>query len=123
MSSIIRVLDRRSGITYVYSSESYWDKEKKAPRNRRKLIGKVDPQTGDVVPTSGTRRRAMERNEEEARKRLIEDIQGLDNDRSILSQQYRDALDQFDMSLQNLEKDIQSKRKEIESTRRMLLES
>jgi hypothetical protein len=123
MSSIIRVLDRRSGITYVYSSESYWDKEKKAPRNRRKLIGKVDPQTGDVVPTSGTRRRAMERNEEEARKRLIEDIQGLDNDRSILSQQYREALDQFDMSLQNLEKDIQSKRKEIESTRRMLLES
>jgi hypothetical protein len=65
----------------------------------------------------------MERNEEEARKRLIEDIQGLDNDRSILSQQYREALDQFDMSLQNLEKDIQSKRKEIESTRRMLLES
>ncbi len=123
MSSIIRVLDRRSGITYVYSSESYWDKEKKAPRNRRKLIGKVDPQTGDVVPTSGTRRRAMERNEEEARKRLIEDIQGLDNDRSILSQRYREALDQFDMSLQNLEKDIQSKRKEIESTRRMLLES
>jgi hypothetical protein len=123
MSSIIRVLDRRSGITYVYSSESYWDKEKKAPRNRRKLIGKVDPQTGDVVPTSGTRRRAMERNEEEARKRLREDIQGVDNDRSILSQKYRDALDQFDISLQNLEKDIQSKRKEIESTRRMLLES
>ena len=123
MSSIIRVLDRRSGITYVYSSESYWDKEKKAPRNRRKLIGKVDPQTGDVVPTSGTRRRAMERNEEEARKRLREDIQGLDNDLSILSQKYRDALDQFDISLQNLEKDIQSKRKEIESTRRMLLES
>ena len=83
----------------------------------------MDPQTGDVVPTSGTRRRAMERNEEEARKRLREDIQGVDNDRSILSQKYRDALDQFDISLQNLEKDIQSKRKEIESTRRMLLES
>ena len=95
MSSIIRVLDRRSGITYVYSSESYWDKEKKAPRNRRKLIGKVDPQTGDVVPTSGTRRRAMERNEEEARKRLREDIQGVDNDRSILSQKYRDQVQDF----------------------------
>lgn len=61
MTSIIRSLDRRSGITYVYESESYWDREKKAPRSRRRLIGKVDPETGEVVPTSGTRRRAMER--------------------------------------------------------------
>lgn len=61
MTSIIRSLDRRSGITYVYESESYWDRDKKAPRSRRRLIGKVDPETGEVVPTSGTRRRAMER--------------------------------------------------------------
>ena len=35
MSSIIRSLDKRSGITYVYQSTSYWDKEKKAPRSKR----------------------------------------------------------------------------------------
>lgn len=71
MTSIIRSLDRRSGITYVYESESYWDKNKKAPRSRRRLIGKVDPETGEVVPTSGTRRRAMERRAaEEAEARL-----------------------------------------------------
>ena len=53
MASIIKHTDKRSGITYVYESISYWDKEKKMPRCKRKLIGKVDPETGDIVPTDG----------------------------------------------------------------------
>lgn len=47
----VRVTNKKSGITYVYESESYWDKEKKQPRNKRKLIGKIDPETGEIVPT------------------------------------------------------------------------
>ena len=39
------------GVTYVYSSESYYDPDKKQSRSKRKLIGKVDPETGEVVPT------------------------------------------------------------------------
>ncbi|MDD7327570.1 MAG: transposase [Lachnospiraceae bacterium] len=38
MSCIIKSLDKRSGITYVYQSSSYCDKEKKAPRSKRVLI-------------------------------------------------------------------------------------
>ncbi len=53
MSSIIKVFDKRSGNTYFYESESYWDKEKQQPRSRRKLIGKLDPATGDMIPTDG----------------------------------------------------------------------
>ena len=53
MSSIIKVFDKRSGNTYFYESESYWDKEKQQPRSRRKLIGKLDPATGAMVPTDG----------------------------------------------------------------------
>ena len=49
--SIVRAHNRERNITYVYESESYWDKEKKQPRARRRLIGKVDPETGEVVPT------------------------------------------------------------------------
>lgn len=49
--AITKSRDNRTGITYVYSSESYWDKEKKAPRNRKKLIGKIDEATGEIVPT------------------------------------------------------------------------
>jgi hypothetical protein len=51
--SIVKSKNKKSGITYVYESESYWDKEKKQPRNNRKLIGKIDDLTGNIVPTRG----------------------------------------------------------------------
>lgn len=56
--SIVKHTDKRSGVTYVYESESYWDKEKKQPRSKRTLIGKIDEETGEVVPTgrSGKKR-------------------------------------------------------------------
>lgn len=53
MSSIIKKLNKQTGVTYVYESESYWDNEKKQPRSRRKLIGKIDEETGEIVPTGG----------------------------------------------------------------------
>lgn len=49
--SIVKHTDKRSGVTYVYESESYWDKEKKQPRSKRTLIGKIDEVTGEVIPT------------------------------------------------------------------------
>lgn len=51
--SIVHQLDKRSGITYVYESEAYWDKEKQQSRSHRRLIGRLDPATGEVVPTDG----------------------------------------------------------------------
>ena len=51
--AIIKQFDKRSGITYVYDSKSYYDKEKKCSRAKRTLIGKVDPDTGEIVPTDG----------------------------------------------------------------------
>jgi transposase len=49
-------LDKRIGITYAYESTAVWDKEKKQSRARRTLIGKLDPDTGQIVPTSGRNR-------------------------------------------------------------------
>jgi len=40
-----------TGITYVYENQAYWDKTKKQSRSRRKLVGKLDPETGEVIPT------------------------------------------------------------------------
>ena len=51
--AIIKQHDKRSGITYAYESHSYWDPEKKMTRAKRKLIGRVDPETGEIVPTDG----------------------------------------------------------------------
>ena len=55
--AIIKQYDKRSGITYAYESHSYWDPEKKMTRAKRKLIGRVDPETGEIVPTDGRNRK------------------------------------------------------------------
>lgn len=60
MASIIKKLNKQTGVTYVYESESYWDKEKKQPRSKRRLIGKIDEQTGEIVPTGGRKGRKKE---------------------------------------------------------------
>ena len=51
--AIIKQFDKRSGITYVYDSKSFYDKEKKCSRAKRTLIGKIDPDTGEIIPTDG----------------------------------------------------------------------
>jgi len=51
MSSQTHHHNKMTGVTYVYSVESYWDKEKKAPRNRQICIGKIDKATGEIIPT------------------------------------------------------------------------
>ena len=43
--------NKKTGATYVYSVQSYWDKEKKAPRNRQVCLGKLDTATGEVIPS------------------------------------------------------------------------
>lgn len=60
--AIIKQLDKRSGITYVYESTSYWDKEKKQPRSKRTLIGRLDSDTGKVVPTDGRGKHRNQKN-------------------------------------------------------------
>lgn len=59
--AIIKQFDKRSGITYVYESKSYWDKEKKQSRAKRTLIGKIDEKTGEMVPTDGRMRNAKKK--------------------------------------------------------------
>ena len=50
MSCIVKSHDKKSGITYVYRSESFWDPIKKRPSPRRTCIGHLDPDTGEIVP-------------------------------------------------------------------------
>ena len=52
----IRQKDKATGIVYVYEATSKWDPEKKQSRyGKRKLVGHVDPETGEVVPNRPTR--------------------------------------------------------------------
>ena len=60
--AIINQFDKRTGITYVYDSKSYYDKEKKCSRAKRTLIGRLDPETGEIIPTDGRNKGARFKN-------------------------------------------------------------
>ena len=49
--AIIKQYHKDTDTTYVYESESYWDPELKQARSKRKCIGKIDPETGEIIPT------------------------------------------------------------------------
>lgn len=51
--------DSRSGktVTYAYETTYVWDKERKQSRSKRTLIGRVDEETGKIVPTDGRGRK------------------------------------------------------------------
>lgn len=51
MAHRVELLNKKTGITYVYESQPYWDKEKKQARSKRVCIGKLDPKTGTFIPS------------------------------------------------------------------------
>lgn len=67
--AVIYQTDKRSGITYAYEAEYFWDKEKKQSRSKRRLIGRVDQETGEIMPTDGRMKRSAEIDTELMRKR------------------------------------------------------
>ena len=73
--SISKSYNKQNGVTYVYEVvENYWDKEKKQSRSKRKLIGNIDPVTGEIVPTS-SRGRPKRSDDSEDYKALYEKAQ------------------------------------------------
>ena len=49
--ALIKIFNKAANATYVYESVCQWDSELKRSRAQRKLIGKIDPETGEIVPT------------------------------------------------------------------------
>ena len=47
---------KKNGAAYVYSVESYWDKEKKAPRNKQVCLGRLNEETGEIIPSNRKKR-------------------------------------------------------------------
>lgn len=44
-------VNKKTGVAYVYEYTSYWDKEKKQGRNKQVCIGKIDPVSGETIPS------------------------------------------------------------------------
>jgi hypothetical protein len=58
--AIIKQYHKNTDTTYVYESASYWDADKQQSRSKRKLLGKLDPETGEVIPTGSRGRKRKE---------------------------------------------------------------
>jgi len=51
MPAVVYQTNKKTGVTYVYESISYWDKDKRQSRAKRKCIGRLDHQGQKVIPT------------------------------------------------------------------------
>jgi predicted RNase H-like nuclease (RuvC/YqgF family) len=65
MASIVYQIDKKTGAKYAFESVSYWDKDKKQPRSKRRYLGKVDPETGEIIPYRGRTVHSEEKASEE----------------------------------------------------------
>ena len=59
--AVIKQYHKEIDTTYVYDSQSYWDAEKGQSRSKRRLIGKLDPATGEIIPTGKRGRNKTEK--------------------------------------------------------------
>ncbi len=135
--AIVKCRDPRSGITYVYTSDCYYDEEQGKYRYKRKCIGKVDPETGETVPTGpkgGYRpkkeRPPVDEDNDEPRKpgrkpkkepspeyaRTLKQMEELKGENFELKQQVRDLqndLKQLQKKLNNVKKQMEQMAAEL----------
>lgn len=57
MGRLVYHRKKDSGVTYVYEVvEEHWDKAKKQMRSKQVCIGKLDPDTGEIIPSKRARK-------------------------------------------------------------------
>lgn len=57
MSTIVKHYDKKTGKTRVYESTPHYDPVTRQSRPKRKYLGTLDPETGELIPSSGRRGR------------------------------------------------------------------
>ena len=114
----IKQYHKDTDTTYVYESERYWDPEKKQARSRRKVIGKLDPVTGEIIPTGKRGRKKKEATVTEKTVGIAEDHQ-----LSLLYEDAKRTLDRQDqviLSQKEEIRDLKEKLAKAESRNRSL---
>ena len=91
MSCIVYQVDKKTGVKYAYESVSYWDKEKQQPRSKRTYIGKVDPETGEIIPKEKKESHSDNKKDNSSAEliKLYEEIKARDNQISELKEELK----------------------------------
>lgn len=124
--SISKSYNKQTGVTYVYEVyENHWNKEKKRPESRRRLIGKIDPETGEIVPTSRTKKRA-EKNADDTQDCRVQyeeakgKISRLEKEVADLKDKLNSALSEEPVYLSEIEHETLKRKKATEDLLRKL---
>ena len=96
---------RPNGVVYVYRSVSVWDPQKKMSIPKRKLIGRIDPSSDEVVPTGKRGKRISDTAQTSSEKpilkldKLNEEISAIEEAIAGQQKQYQDVIKQIRESL------------------------
>ena len=113
--AIIRQTDKKTGTVYVFEQHSVWVPELKQPRSKRRLIGKIDPVTGLVVPTGkvGRPRKNMDASADSATGQGAPESTG-ENDSQRIIAALRSRISVLEGQVSELEKERNALRKRIQ---------
>lgn len=121
--SITKSRDNRTGTVYVYESQSYWDKELKAPRNHKKLIGKLDEATGEIIPTGkrGRKPKATQQGTADGGTLEQKDYKKLYESCMESLQQKQRQIMELNAEISELKKELKKQGNTLEKIRKLLL--
>ena len=116
--SIVRYVNKKTGRVALYESTSHYDPVTKSSRPIRKYLGTEDPETGKLIPSSGTRGRKPAGEKENAKKEK-------ETDYKMRIEELRKEIAEKDARIRALEKKnavLRSDLEQIQSMIRNLLE-
>jgi len=102
MACIVYTTDA-AGRQYAYSSESHWNKEKKQSRSKRTYLGRVNPETGEIM-----KGRQNGKNYKPNRKNL-----DAAPDQSEVIQQLQQTLSERNVEILAMKQDIQALQSQV----------
>lgn len=110
MPTIVKHYDKKTGKIRVYESTPHYDPATKQSRPKRKYLGTLDPETGELIPSSGRRgRKASAKNAPatdcDAESAKIADLQRI--------------IDEKDSEIMSLNAEIKALRETIRSYKRI----
>lgn len=93
--SIVKYTNKKTGVITLYESTSHYDPETKQSRPIRKYLGKEDPVTGELIPSSGKRGRKKELTKADGNASIYSDDDAI----PILKARYEKAISERDATI------------------------
>ena len=122
--AIVQQYRKDTDTTYVYESESYWVPELKQSRSRRKLLGKLDPATGEIIPCGkrGPKKKSSETGEEQVSASEYTKLRGQYEQSQTEATKLRLSLTEMEKELSDLRRQNQRMASTIQKIRGLIAE-